>query len=273
MIAAFDWSTIVDKAADWGIRILGVLIALWLSFKIARWLANKITGTLKKRNFDETLSIFFGNATRYLILTGAVLACLSIFGIQTTTFAAVIGAASLAIGLAFQGTLANFAAGVLLLVFRPFKVGDLVNAAGQLGVVKEIGLFTITMDTLDNRRIIIPNKHVSGGIIENIGHNEKRRVDIKVGVDYGADIAETRKVLEAVAEKVEGRDPEKGHQVIVTGLGDSAVDWQVRVWCNTADYWAVWEATIHDTKKGLEAANIGIPFPQMDVHLDGSLSR
>ncbi|RLB61699.1 MAG: mechanosensitive ion channel family protein [Deltaproteobacteria bacterium] len=265
--------SLTPQLISYGMRIIGVLFVLWLAFKVANWLQRRITRGLKKKKFDETLSMFFGTLARWLIILGAVLACLGVFGIETTSFAALIGAAGLAVGLAFQGTLSNFSAGIMLLVFRPFKVGDLVNTAGQLGIVKEIGLFVTELDTLDYRHIIVPNSQVASGIIENISANDKRRVDIDVGVVYSADIDQTREVLEKAAKSVPGRDKDEGHQVMLKGLGGSSVDWQVRIWCKTDDYWDVWQATITAVKRELDAAGLGIPFPQMDVHLDGKLDK
>lgn len=256
----------VDTIVDYGIRIGGVLIALWLSFKIAKWLGETISKKLEARDFDTTLSRFFGNIVKYLILISAILACLSIFGIQTTSFAAILGASALAIGMAFQGTLSNFSAGVLLLVFRPFSVGDMIKAAGSLGVVRELGLFVTTLITVDNRVIFVPNSAVAGGTIENITTEDKRRVDIDVGCDYSADIDATRAALEAAANAVTGRHAD-GHQIFLAGLGDSSVNWQVRVWCGTADYWDVHQDTIKQIHTALAAANIGIPYPTMDVNL------
>lgn len=251
---------------SYGIKIIGVAIAVWLGFKIARWAGNFAQKALLKSGVDETLSRFGGTAARTTLMVLIVISCVGVFGIDTTSFAAVIGAAGLAIGLAFQGTLSNVSAGVMLLLMRPFKVGDLIKVGGELGVVAQIGIFTTDLDTLDHRRVILPNSAVFGATIENIGHNAKRRVDIDVGCDYGESIARCREVLEAAAKAVPGAIDEP--QVIVLSLGGSSVDWQVRVWCNTADYWDVWQATIESVKSHLDAANIGIPFPQMDVHLD-----
>ena len=209
--------------------------------------------------------------TRALILVAAVLACLGVFGIETTTFAAVIGAAAFAVGLAFQGTLSNFASGVLLLVFRPYGVGDVVSAGGQTGKVDAIGLFTTTLDTPDNRRIIVPNSAVTGGVIENISHHSTRRVTVAVGTDYGADLDAVRAVLEKMAPTLPGVLQDPAPQIFLDSLGDSCINWQVRVWCKTGDYWDVWQATTSATKKALDGANVGIPFPQMDVHVDGKL--
>jgi small conductance mechanosensitive channel len=252
---------------NYGVKVVGVLVALWVSFRIANWLQSRVTKTLEGRDFDAALSIFFGNLTKWVLLVAAIVACLGIFGIDTTTFAAVLGAAGLAVGLAFQSTLSNFAAGVMLLTFRPFTVGDFVQVGGMAGTVKEIGLFTVTIDTLDNRRLIIPNAKVTDGSIENVTANDFRRVDIDVGVAYDADLSQVRKTLEAAAETIEGRDAKRGHQVFLKGLGDSSVDFQVRVWCKTEDYWGVWDRTVQVVKEALDADKITIPFPQLDLHV------
>jgi len=263
-----DLDNIIPIVTDYGVRILGVGLALWASFKVARILGDGVTNRLEARKFDQTLSRFFGNIVRYLILISAVLACLSIFGIQTTSFAAILGAASLAIGMAFQGTLGNFSAGVLLLVFRPFKVGDAIKAGGEFGIVEELGLFVTTLKTLDNRAIFLPNSAVAGGTIENISAFDKRRVDIDVGCDYAANIDKTREVLEKAASSVEGRDPELGHQVFLASLGGSSVDWQLRIWCDADAYWDVYQDTIKQIHLALGEADIGIPYPTMDVNLN-----
>ncbi|MCA9705966.1 MAG: mechanosensitive ion channel family protein [Myxococcales bacterium] len=259
---------LIPTLIDYGVRIVGVLFALWLSFRVARWAQERVVASLKKRSFDQALTLFFGSLVRWLLIVAAVLACLSVFGIETTSFAAILGAASLAVGLAFQGTLSNFSAGVMLLTFRPFKIGDLVKVDGNLGKVAEIGLFTTALDTLDNRRIILPNGTVISGTIENISHNRVIRVDIDVGVAYHEDLDRVREVLEAAAAGVPGRDEEAGHEVILLKLSESSIDWQVRVWCDPLVYWKVWDATVLATKKALDAAKISIPFPQVDVHMD-----
>jgi small conductance mechanosensitive channel len=259
--------SLTPMLVTWGARVLGVLIALWVSFRIAAWLQNRMLSVLEKRKFDPALSKFFASLVRWLVLAAAVLACLSVFGINTTSFAAVIAAAGLAIGLAFQGTLSNFAAGVMLLTFRPFSLDDFVNVAGQLGSVKEIGLFSTTLFTLDNRKVVIPNSKIVGEVIENMTANEHRRVDIAVGTAYSADLGQVREALEKAASAVEGRDEKLGHQVVVLELGESSIHWQVRVWCKTTVYWDVWQATIESIKRTLDAAEIGIPFPQRDLHI------
>lgn len=252
---------------SWGVKVIGVLVALWVAFRIAAWMERKLLAGLAARKFDSALSKFFASMARWLLIAGAVLACLGVFGVDTTSFAAVIGAAGLAIGLAFQGTLSNFSAGVMLLTFRPFDIDDLVKVSGQLGTVKEIGLFSTTLSTLDNRKVIIPNGKIVGDIIENLTANDMRRVDIDVGTAYPADLNVTRETLEKAAASVAGRDPEQGHQVALLELGQSSIKWQVRVWCKTEVYWDVWQATILAIKQALDAADIAIPFPQQDLHI------
>lgn len=264
------FETLVPLVTAYGLRILGVLVALWASFKIAGWVQRRVTGGLQHRKFDETLSIFFGNLLRWLILVAAVLACLGIFGIETTSFAAIIGAASLAVGLAFQGTLSNFAAGVMLLVFRPFKVGDYVVAGGKEGVVKEIGLFVTALDSPDNRRIYVPNTSIGGGSIENYTAHAVRRVDIDLSLAGGVDIDASRKALEAAGASVPGRDPQLGSEVFLKGFGAGCVMWQVRVWAPSAQYWDVWQATVRAVGYELAKQRIEFPTPAMNVTVSGS---
>lgn len=200
----------------------------------------------------------------------ALIFCLGRFGVQTASLAAVIAAAGLAVGLAFQGTLSNFAAGIMLLTFRPFKVGDTVNVSGETGSVEEIELFFTHIDTFDNRRIILPNATVFGTKIENISHHPLRRADVNVGVDYTADVDRTREVLLAAVASVEGQAQGKEPQVVLQNFGASSVDWTVRIWAPAATLFPTREATLRAIKYHLDEAGIGIPFPQMDVHFDDS---
>ncbi len=263
--------SLVPMLATYGVRIVGVLVALWVAFRIAGWLQSRVTNGLRKRKFDETLSIFFGSLLRWVIVIGAVLACLGVFGVETTSFAAIIGAAGLAVGLAFQGTLSNFAAGVMLLVFRPFNVGDYIIAGGKEGTVAEIGLFVTALDTLDNRRIYVGNGAIGGGPIENYTAHELRRVDIDVNVAGGEDIDATRAALEAAAAGVEGRDERRGSQVFLKGFGLGMVQWQVRVWAPVTAYWDVWQATTRAVGYALAEAKIAMPTPAMNVAVSGAL--
>ncbi|MGE0322950.1 MAG: mechanosensitive ion channel family protein [Polyangiaceae bacterium] len=259
---------LASKLVDWSARIVGVLIALLVALLIARWLQRATERVMEKRGVDQTLRGFVGALVRYTVLTTAIVSCLGVFGIQTTSIAAVLGSAGLALGLAFQGTLSNFAAGVMLLMFRPFKVDDVIQVSGTTGKVTRIDLFTTDLVTGDNRKIIVPNKNVFGNTIENLTALDTRRVDLEVGVDYGGDIDVTRKTLETAARELELVLDEPAPHAVLTGLGASSVDWSLRCWCKTADYWSVREALIRAAKQALDAKQLGIPFPQVDVHLD-----
>jgi small conductance mechanosensitive channel len=241
-----------------------VLIAGWI---LAGWVGGIARKALARARIDETLSKFLSKTARWAIILLVVLACLSVFGVETTSVAAVIGSAGIAVGLAFQGTLSNFAAGIMLLMFRPFHVGDVITVAGQTGKVDEIELFTTTLDTFDNRRFIIPNGQVFGAMIENITYHPRRRADVDVGVAYSADIDRTREVLTQAARNVPGGLLEPEPAVILLGLGESAVNWSVRVWAKAGEFADVRQATIRAVKVALDEAGIGIPFPQMDVHV------
>jgi small conductance mechanosensitive channel len=261
----------LSLVTQYGVRVVGAILFLFGAWIFAGWIRSLVRKSLERARFDVTLTKFFSNIARYAVLVLALLSCLGVFGVNVTSFAAVLAAAGFAIGLAFQNSLSNFSAGVMLLTFRPFKVGDVVNVAGHTGIIDEIELFTTYMDTFDNRRIIIPNSQVFDSTIENISYHDTRRVDVSVGTDYGADLDQTREVLEGVANAVEAKLPEKDIQVALLELGDSAISWQVRVWVKASDWWPTKEMLTRNVKVALDEAGIGIPFPQMDVHLDGVL--
>lgn len=268
-----DANKYIDLLLEHGPKVLGVLLALFFAWVLANWAERGVRAGLERRNFDDTLTRFFAKFTRYLILVGAVLGCLGVFGIQTASFAAVLAAAGFAVGMAFQGTLGNFSAGIMLLVFRPFKVGDFVEVNDDTGICEHIDLFTCEFRTLDNRKLIIPNGAVFGSTITNYTGYEIRRVDIDVGAEYSADIDATRTALENAAANIPGIIKDPAPQVFLSALGASSIDWQVRVWCKTEDYWNVWQATVQATKAALDQAGIGIPFPQQDVHLDETVIK
>lgn len=252
----------------YGLPAILVLIIFFIGFMVAGWASKSTLDACNKAKLDLTLGKFLSRMAKWVVLLITGLFILSKFKIETASFAVILGAAGLAIGLAFQGTLSNFASGIMLLIFRPYKVGDVVNVAGQTGKIDELELFTTVMDTPDNRRIIVPNSAIFGSVIENITHHKTRRVDVVVGVEYSADIDKTREVLIAASKSIENVLQEPASAIVLTGLGASSVDWVVRVWANTSDYWAVKEALTRAVKMHLDDANIGIPFPQMDIHLD-----
>lgn len=250
---------------EWIPSVAGALVLFAIAWVAGMWARRAIRQALLRTRFDPTLAKFISNLTRWLIVLLAVLACLSLFGVTTTSFVAVIGAATLAIGLGFQGALSHFAAGIMLLVFRPFRVGDLVSIAGQLGRINEIDLFLTELDTPDGRRINIPNGQIFGAVIENISYHPRRRVDVPVGVAYMADLDHTRAVLEQAVRAVEPRLDDPPPEVILDSLGTSSVNWILRVWTRRDDFFATRQATVRAAKYALDRAGITIPFPQMDV--------
>ncbi len=267
------WEENSDLILSYAASAIGALIFLIVAFIVAGWMKRVATGTLKRARVDETVARFLGTVVRWVIVVLAIIAALGMFGVQTTSFAAVIGAAGLAIALSFQGALGNLAAGLMLLLFRPFRVGDVVTIAGQTGKIDEIDLTTTVLDTFDNRRFIVPNGDVYSSVIENISHHQERRVDVNVGCEYSADIDRTRETLARAAERIENRLPDRDYQVMLKELGGSSVDWVVRVWVKAEDFWPTKEALTRAVKLELDDAGIGIPFPQMDVHIDGRIER
>lgn len=259
--------TLVALVATWGLKVLGAIVVLL----VGRWIAGRVRAGigrgLERRSLDPTLVPFLAGAGYYATLAVVLIAVLALFGIQTTSLVAILGVAGLAVGLALQGTLSNFAAGVMLLAFRPFKVGQYVECAGTAGSVEEIGLFSTLMATPDNVQIIVPNAAIWGQTIKNYSANDTRRNDLVVGVSYGDDlgkaIATVREVLDADERVL--REPEP--VVAVSALGESSVDLVARPWCRASDYWALRFHLTQRLKEALEAAGCTIPFPQRDVHV------
>jgi small conductance mechanosensitive channel len=252
----------------YGTRVLFVFILMTLAWTASSWASGAVRVALGRVKFDETLTIFLSKLVRWVILLLVTNTCLSYFGIETTGFAAVIGAAGLAIGLAFQGTLSNFAAGAMLLIFRPYKVGDLVNVAGHLGKVAEIELFTTTIDTLDRRRVFVPNSSIFGAVIENVTYHPVRRIDVPVGAAYAADLDLTRIALERALRSVPAVLTDPAPEVTLLELGSSSVNWSVRGFARRDEFGVVKQAIIRAVKVELDRAGIGIPFPQMEIHYE-----
>lgn len=258
------------------IRLLGTYLLSAIAFililivgrYVAKWVRNLIRGGLDRPKVDTTLTKFAGNFAYYAIFLLAIFAGLETLGVETASFVAVLAAASFAVGLALQGTLANFAAGVMLLIFRPFSVDDYVEIADETGFVRDISLFFTRLTTRDNRLVIVPNGDIFGSTIRNIFAHDVVRVDCDVGTDYSAEIDEVRKVLLEAARSVDDRVEEKGEQAALKGLGDSTIDWEVRVWATPDDYFRLGQELARQVKYKLDEAEIGIPYPQMDVHLD-----
>ena len=258
----------LNLVADYLLSGIAFVLILVVARYLARWVRDLIRGGLDAPGVDRTLTKFAGNFAYYGIFLLALFAALETVGVETASFIAVLAAASFAVGLALQGTLANFAAGIMLLVFRPFSVEDYVDIAGETGFVKEIQLFFTRLRTRDNRLIIVPNGDIFGATIENIFAHDEIRVDCDVGTDYPADIDRTREILLEAARSVDGRLEEKGEQAALVELGGSSINWQVRIWATPDEYFRLKQELTRQVKYKLDEAGIGIPYPQMDVHLD-----
>jgi small conductance mechanosensitive channel len=251
----------------YGIKVLAALAIFIVGRWIAKGFRNLISRVLEKRNVDLTLVKFLGNLTYILLLTFFVIAALGQLGIQTTSFIAIIGAAGLAIGLALQGSLANFAAGFLMIIFRPFKVGDYIEGAGVAGTVEEIQIFTTQLKSPDNKTIIVPNAKITADNIVNYSTKGTRRVDMVAGIGYESDIDKAREILEDIVTSDERVLKNPAHKIAVVELADSSVNFVVRPWVNVSDYWDVWFDFTEKIKKRFDEAGISIPYPQRDIHV------
>lgn len=258
--------TIVTLLSTWGLQVLGALAVLILGRIAAGWLRRLTRRSLERAELEPVLVPFLANGVYYLALAAVLIAVLGLFGVQTASLVAVLGAAGLAVGLALQGTLSNFSAGVMLLVFRPFKVGDYVQVAGEGGTVQEIGVFSTVLHTPDNVQVTLPNSAVFGQTIKNYSANETRRNDLVVGISYGDDIARAIETIQRVLED-DSRVLKEPEAVVAVGeLADSSVNLVVRPWCAAGDYWDLRFDLTRGLKEELEAAGCTIPFPQRDVH-------
>ncbi|MEE4257444.1 MAG: mechanosensitive ion channel domain-containing protein [Bacteroidales bacterium] len=264
-------NTYTDEAmvfiTDYGPRVLGALVVLILGLWLISWITKLTKKGFRKGKVDESLIPFLASLVNWTLKALLFISVASMIGIATTSFIAVIGAAGLAIGLALQGTLGNFAGGVIILLFKPYKVGDLIEAQGFLGVVEEIQIFVTKMRSPQNELIIIPNGAISNGSLQNYTETPHRRVDCTIGISYDSDIKKAREVLMGVLTSHPKvlKDPEP--VVMVSNLGDSSVDLAVRPHVDPADYWDVYFYIYEEGKIALDKAGITIPFPQRDVHL------
>jgi small conductance mechanosensitive channel len=247
------------------------LVMALLIFIIGKWAVNKIVALLGKvlrkvKGMDETLIKFLENIVYYALMIVVLLTALGKLGVETTSFLAILGAAGLAIGLALKDSLGNFASGVMIIMFKPFKVGDVVTAAGVTGSVSEVGIFNSVFITPDNQKIIVPNGAITSGSIVNINAHDTRRVDLVVGIGYGDDIKKTKDVLNDIVTSNEKVLVDKGITIAVSELADSSVNFVVRAWVKTPDYWDVKFGLTETIKLRFDAEGISIPFPQQDVH-------
>lgn len=250
-----------------GVRLISA-IAIFL---IGKWIAKLLTKMLKKAmakaDIEDTLEHFLGNMLYYTLLTVVIIATINQLGVQTTSLLAVVGAAGLAIGLALQGSLANFASGVMIVAFRPYKVGDVIEAGGVTGKVEEVQIFTTVLKTPDNKRIIIPNSQVMAAEITNYSANPTRRVDLVAGCGYDDDVDKVRKVLKKIIDDDQRILDDPAPTIAISELADSSVNFIVRPWVNSADYWDVYFDVTEQIKKRFDEEGIAIPYPQRDVHV------
>jgi small conductance mechanosensitive channel len=259
--------TLMGLMTTWGLQVIGAIVVLIVGRWVAGAIRRSVTKALAKANTDESLIPFLSSMAYYVVLTMVIIAVLNLFGIETTSLIAVVGAAGLAIGLALQGTLSNFAAGVMLLVFRPFGKGDVVEAGGVKGSVQEIGIFVTTLNTPDNVKIIIPNSDIGGGTITNYSAYDTRRNDLVIGISYDDNIGKAIEVIQGILSADDRVLKEPAPAIFVADLGGSSVDLAVRPWCASADYWGLRGDLTRKIKEDLEAAGCSIPFSQHDVHM------
>jgi small conductance mechanosensitive channel len=256
---ADQWLPILlQKSVLFLVRGAGVLVAFIAAWLIAGWAYRALRRSLTRSNLDATLSTFLANLLRYSILFGAFVACLGAVGFQTTSFAAIVGAASIAVGLAFQNTLSNFAAGVMLLLFRPFKVGDTIRVANQIGDVDELELFTTRLTTADNRKISVPNASVFNQVLENISYYPTRRVDVGVTTPLESDLEQTRQAFELAVTAIPEVLADPPFEAFVSDL-TAGVNWQLRAWCRTEEYFVVHQALVRAAKGVLDEIRTGKP--------------
>lgn len=248
-------------------KILAAVLILVIGLWLAKFVSNLLRRQLDKTKIDKTLASFLFHVCHSALIIFVIMAALARAGIETTAFVTVLGAAGLAVGFALQGSLSNFAAGILLIIYRPFKVGDFVELGGKLGTVVDLHIFTTTINSPDNLKIIIPNAQATSGNITNYTANGTRRVDMVFGISYGDDIKKAQQVMCKVLAADSRVLAEPASVVAVKELGESSVNFVVRPWVKTADYWNVYFDTTENIKLALDANDITIPFPQRDVHL------
>jgi small conductance mechanosensitive channel len=258
---------IQSLVAAYGLQVLGALATLIVGIWLAKWMAKIAGKVLNKRNVDPTLTKFAVSLVKVALIAFVIISAISQVGIETTSFVAVIGAAGLAVGFALQGSLSNFASGVMLIIFKPIKVGDYIEGGGGAGSVESIGIFVTTLTTPDNKVIYIPNSTLTGSNIVNYSAKDKRRIDMVFGIGYSDDIDKAKSVINSILDGDSRILKDPAPQIVVAELADSSVNFNVRPWVSSADYWDVYFKVTEQIKKKFDEQNISIPFPQRDVHM------
>ncbi len=254
-------------ALPWAIKIVAAIAIFIIGRIVARLIVKAVKKIMIKANIDETLRDFLGNIIQTILTIVIVIAALEQLGINTSSVLAIFAAAGLAIGLAFKDSLSNFAAGIMVILFKPFKLGDYIEAAGISGVVESIRIFNTVMRTGDNREITVPNAQIYGGIITNYSARDTRRIDLVIGIGYNDNIGTAKNIIETIINQDKRilNDPEA--TIMVLELGASSVDIAVRPWVNSADYWAVRADLLQTIKETFDSSGISIPYPQQDIHM------
>ncbi len=259
--------TLTPLVVEYGLKLLGAIAFWFVGAYIIKIIVKLIGKSLDKRNTDESLKLFLLNITKKLLYVALVISIMTMLGVEMTSFIAILGAFGLAVGMALSGTLQNFAGGVMILLFKPFKVGDLIEAQGYLGVVNEIQIFNTILKTPDNKTIIIPNGGLSNASMVNYSTEEIRRIDLSLGIGYGDDVEKARQILNDIAKSDSRILTAPAPFIGLTEMADSSVNLTFRVWAKGADYWAVYFTTNEKVYNEFNKQGINIPFPQMDVHL------
>ena len=252
---------------DFGPKVIGALVVLIIGLKIVKVVTNTFKKVMLKREMDASLIPFLGSIIGIGLKALVLISVMSMVGIKMTSFIALLGAAGLAIGMALSGTLQNFAGGVMILIFKPYKAGDFIEAQGYMGTVRHIDIFNTILLTVDNRKIIIPNGPLSTSSLTNFSSEKTRRVDFSFGIGYSDDIDKAREIILSEIAKLPQILKDPAPMVVVGELGDSSVNLTTRVWVNAADYWDINFAMLEGVKKAFDKGGISIPFPQTDVHL------
>ncbi|GAA5218116.1 mechanosensitive ion channel family protein [Corallincola platygyrae] len=264
-------TTLTEKAAEmavmYGPKLLLAIIVLLVGFSIIKGMLKVMDAALSRAKVEPTLGSFLHSITSVILKAILIIIFASMIGVETASLIAMLGAAGLAIGLALQGSLANFAGGVLILLFKPFKAGDVIEAQGYLGRVREIQIFNTILLTMDNQKVVVPNGMLSNGCVKNLFCEPQRRVDLTFGISYEDDIAKAKGILDALAIEDERVLTDPGHEVYVSAHADSSVNLLLRVWVNSDDYWPVHFGLIEKVKLAFDQEDVTIPFPQRDVHL------
>lgn len=264
----FDLQKYSDMIMEYSPKIVGAVLTLIIGLWLANWVTKMVKKVMKKRGVDETVRPFLASLVSVGLKILVLLSVAQKFGIETTSFVAIFGALAFAIGMALQGSLGHFASGVLLLIFKPYRVGDLIEiGGGQVGAVKEIQVFNTVLETLDNKRIIVPNGVVTSNVITNISGQEKIGVELTFGIGYNDDIDKAREIILKVGKACPHILDEPAQGVVVAELGDSSVNLATRPFCKSEHYWDTFFYMQENVKKAFDAEGISIPYPQMDVHM------